>query len=226
MSEFVPARPTALYRLFGATEELLYIGVAFDPKVRFVQHRKAKWWHQATRHTLEWFPTRAEAEAAETAAIQSESPLYNITDHPINKPAPPKHYNRADSSHGMTAAKFRVLREFLGLTGDWLAAYLGVQPRTLRTWEQGKYSVPFGACLELEDLATKTSDYVREQAEHVRSSARTLLVVYRSDDALRAAHPKIPFPASWHRAAVKRVALEVPALRITYAPTPSEAGNA
>src|SRR5690606_40083818 len=37
----------------------------------------------------------------------------------------------------MTPAEFRVVREFLGLTPEWLAAHLGVSGRTVRHWEQG-----------------------------------------------------------------------------------------
>src|SRR5690606_819281 len=47
----------------------------------------------------------------------------------------------------MTPAEFRVVREFLGLTPEWLAAHLGVSGRTVRHWEQGKYAIPDGVRL-------------------------------------------------------------------------------
>jgi hypothetical protein len=40
--------------------------------------------------------------------------------------------------------------------------------------------------------------------------------VYRSDEEYHAAHPEVPFPASWHRAVVARIAQEVPGLAIAY----------
>ena len=87
MSKSAAARPTALYRFYSDNDELLYVGIAFNPTVRFRRHRKAEWWHLAVRHTVVRFPSRPEAEAAETKAIQTELPRYNIRDHPTNKSA-------------------------------------------------------------------------------------------------------------------------------------------
>jgi len=42
------------------------------------------------------------------------------------------------------------------------------------------------------------------------------VVTYRSDEQYHAAYPEIPFPASWHRAVVARIAQEVPGLAIAY----------
>lgn len=70
---------TALYRLSGAGEERLYIGVAADPLERWRQHAKEwSWWSDVVTMTLEWYETRCEAEAAEDAAIERERPVYNL----------------------------------------------------------------------------------------------------------------------------------------------------
>lgn len=70
--------PVALYRLFSPAE-LLYVGITDNLKVRFRQHRAKKaWWPEVTRKTVEWYPTRAEARAAELTAIRTEDPRHNV----------------------------------------------------------------------------------------------------------------------------------------------------
>jgi len=69
---------SALYRLYDAGDQLLYVGITDDPKTRFAQHRDDKpWWPQVAIRDVEWFPDRATAEAQERQAIQAESPRYN-----------------------------------------------------------------------------------------------------------------------------------------------------
>lgn len=71
-------RPTALYRLYDASDTLVYLGIAYDPDNRWYQHsRERKWWPQVTRKTVTWYDTRELAEAAETAAIRAERPVHN-----------------------------------------------------------------------------------------------------------------------------------------------------
>lgn len=117
----------------------------------------------------------------------------------------------------MTDAEFKVVREYLGLTGDWLAAHLGVSPRTVRHWEQGKYPIPDGVRLEIEDLERRTGEFVSGVVEKLMDMPDPGMVTYRTDAEYHAAVPESPFPASWHRAVVARVAQEVSALAIVYA---------
>jgi transcriptional regulator with XRE-family HTH domain len=117
----------------------------------------------------------------------------------------------------MTDAEFRVAREFLGLTAEWLAEHLGVSSRTVRHWEAGKFAIPDGVRLEIKALKARTGAFIEGCVEKLMDVPDPGVVVYRSDADYRAAHPEIGFPASWHRAAVARIALEVPALRIAYA---------
>lgn len=117
----------------------------------------------------------------------------------------------------MNAAEFKVVREFLGLTGDWLAARLGVSGRTVRSWEQGKYDIPDGVRLEIEDLERRTGEFVSGIVDKLMDLPDPGVVTYRSDAEYKSAHPDAEFPASWHRAVTARVAQEVPGLRIAYA---------
>jgi predicted GIY-YIG superfamily endonuclease len=72
--------PTALYRLFGDGDELLYTGISNVFGRRWHQHSKDKeWWGEVRSATLEWHETRELALAAEEAAIKAEHPKYNGT---------------------------------------------------------------------------------------------------------------------------------------------------
>lgn len=76
MSEKTPA---ALYRVFGAEDMLLYVGISEDFGTRWKQHAKIQpWWDEKRRLTVDWHESRPEAEAAERAAIKAEKPKYNL----------------------------------------------------------------------------------------------------------------------------------------------------
>lgn len=86
------SRRTALYRLFDHNDQLLYVGIAFDPHVRCYHHKTHKpWWPEVARREVEWHDNRRAAEAAELAAIAAEKPRYNISGvpDPMRIPAPP-----------------------------------------------------------------------------------------------------------------------------------------
>ncbi|GHB55755.1 hypothetical protein GCM10010331_49500 [Streptomyces xanthochromogenes] len=73
-----PPERTALYRYFDAADQLLYVGISFDPDVRWEGHQVyATWRDAAVRRTETWFPARSEALAAEKQAIRTEQPLHN-----------------------------------------------------------------------------------------------------------------------------------------------------
>lgn len=69
---------TAVYRLFDKHDNLLYVGISWEPRMRCQQHAKhSEWWHLVTLREIEWFPTREEAAAAERIAIRDENPRFN-----------------------------------------------------------------------------------------------------------------------------------------------------
>lgn len=73
-----PRRLTTLYRLFDGDGQLLYVGTSVDPQNRWEQHAREKlWWSSVARATVEWYPDRTSAMAAELAAIKAEGPLHN-----------------------------------------------------------------------------------------------------------------------------------------------------
>jgi hypothetical protein len=82
-------QPAAIYRLYDAGGQLLYIGSSHQPAVRQQEHRKKPWGGEIARREDRWYRNRAVAYAEETAAIQAELPKYNLTDNPAALPSEP-----------------------------------------------------------------------------------------------------------------------------------------
>lgn len=75
---------TTLYRYFDSDGELLYVGVTGDNTKRQSQHRRNSFWFgEIASARFEHFDDRDEALDAETKAIQTEHPKYNIAKHGI-----------------------------------------------------------------------------------------------------------------------------------------------
>ena len=71
---------TALYRHFDKAGALLYVGISSNALSRAGQHFSEKMWAiEVVRFTVEHFPDREAALAAEKHAIITERPKYNIT---------------------------------------------------------------------------------------------------------------------------------------------------
>jgi hypothetical protein len=77
VGDLTPEMPTALYRIFGAGGEMLYLGISVNPRKRFTEHRREPWWVLARTHTIEWIQDRVEAERKERLAIATENPIWN-----------------------------------------------------------------------------------------------------------------------------------------------------
>jgi hypothetical protein len=139
-----------------------------------------------------------------------------VTDNPPAYTDPPG----MPGDERMDPAELKVVREFLGLTGEALAAHLGVSSRTVRHWEEGRYAIPDGVRLAVEDLEQRTAEWVAGLVDRIHDIPEPVVVVYRSDVGYWTAHPEQRsegFTAQWHRAVIARVAQEVPGLGITYA---------
>jgi len=73
-----PDATTALYRYFDEKDRLLYVGITDHLLGRTGAHiLGSSWMDYAVRSTITRYPSRAEAAAAETAAIKTEQPLFN-----------------------------------------------------------------------------------------------------------------------------------------------------
>lgn len=74
-----PKERTALYRIWGDGDQLLYIGISNNFGTRWKTHAKQQpWWDEMRRLSADaWYDDRDEAEAIEAAAIKAERPKYN-----------------------------------------------------------------------------------------------------------------------------------------------------
>lgn len=74
-----PWRPYFVYRVFDATDTLLYIGCTMAPWQRFTAHRaQSAWYPRAARVTWQFAGQQADARWVERKAIMSERPLHNV----------------------------------------------------------------------------------------------------------------------------------------------------
>jgi len=74
----VAPRRTAVYRLYDAEGELLYVGATRNPRARLKHHAlRKKWWPEVRKNDVQWHPGRPEALRAEAEAIRCEMPRYN-----------------------------------------------------------------------------------------------------------------------------------------------------
>lgn len=72
--------PNVLYRMFDADDNLLYVGITFNPQSRFTAHRRDKeWWRDIARISLSHYECRVDLAEAERQAIRDEQPLYNLS---------------------------------------------------------------------------------------------------------------------------------------------------
>lgn len=72
-------RRTAVYRLFAADGELLYVGISCDLKTRLSDHRCHKvWWPDVDRIAIDWHVNRASALDQEAQAATYEKPRHNV----------------------------------------------------------------------------------------------------------------------------------------------------
>jgi hypothetical protein len=72
-------REHVLYRHYDKDSVLLYIGISWNMAQRQSAHRDSPWFHLIATTTHQGgFATRAEAEAAEEAAVKAEKPRFNV----------------------------------------------------------------------------------------------------------------------------------------------------
>lgn len=91
----------------------------------------------------------------------------------------------------MSAAEFACWRRLTGLAGDQLAERMragGLNPRTVRDWEQGRRPVPEWAADRIEQLASENAALARRIADaetvveiprdgwHIQAAAMALLI--------------------------------------------------
>ena len=133
--------------------------------------------------------------------------------------------NTPGNSAVMTAAEFRICRERLNVSGEWLAQRLDVALRTVRRWEAGTSPISNGVALGMHGLLDATDAFVAAVVEQLleegpdANSGGWQLLTFADDATFEAHHPDSEWCASWHRAAMGRVNLALPGVRLVWAPT-------
>jgi transcriptional regulator with XRE-family HTH domain len=87
----------------------------------------------------------------------------------------------------MSPAELLVIREFLGLSRDALAALLDVPSDSVARWESGYTPVPDGARLAVERIEAATATTVSARINAAMDAPDPALVTYRTDEEYRAA---------------------------------------
>jgi excinuclease UvrABC nuclease subunit len=78
---------TTLYRHFAADGTLLYVGIAKDHARRQYSHsRESAWWPRISRVETTIYPDRKTAFDAETVAIRTEHPEFNLKKRIVDRP--------------------------------------------------------------------------------------------------------------------------------------------
>lgn len=113
----------------------------------------------------------------------------------------------------LTPAELRAAREYLGLTGDAMAKKLVVNPRTLRSWEQGRDPIPGRIRPQIAELKAVTDAAVAKLVAKLETSGDGTLITYRNDDEYQAgvrgtswSEGWYGWSASWHRQVCARAA--------------------
>ena len=105
----------------------------------------------------------------------------------------------------MTGAEFAAYRHLIGLTLDELAAALGVNPRTVRSWETERDLIPERIPAELAALAAEHGRLADQMAGDGRPIGIT------RDKAAPSARPR-----GWYVAAAARALVIEPDLEVEW----------
>lgn len=105
----------------------------------------------------------------------------------------------------MNNAELRVVREGLGLSVTDMAEHFGVNPRTVRSWESGRDSVPPWVAEGMGLLEAVAKDEVDLQIATLQGSSFPLIALDFEEDSK---------PAGWQRAIAFRVRESLPSLQV------------
>lgn len=111
-----------------------------------------------------------------------------------------------DGTQPMSDAELRMVRDFLGLSAEWLAGHLGVALRTVRRWESGHSLIPDGVRVQVEELEAVAAGQVGAVVDALADSPDAVLTLVLGGAG--------GFPDSWWRMVAARVAQEVPGLHV------------
>ena len=167
--ELAPDAPCEMYRHFGADGCLLYVGISTRTVIRLSQHKHCSaWFSEIATITIERFPCRADALAAERETIIRERPKYNKVWRPVEVPS---WLTDLIGTGPMASDEVAWCRKALGFTQQGLADELELHSkhghRTVRHWETdgGKFAITGPARVAIR-LMLAASNEMRKGDRH------------------------------------------------------------
>lgn len=160
--EFGITPPMALYRLYDEQGTLLYVGVTGNLPKRLWVHARRDWWHSVCRTRVEWIASREDALIAEAKAIESESPLHNITGSRAHLLASIRQVRRHPTRQDGTVLQDLRLSRLLNLTEA--AKAIGCHAKTLENLEKEHIGASEIMLRRLADAYGVTPDQIRKKA--------------------------------------------------------------
>lgn len=147
--------PCAVYRIYDASGELVYIGMGHEPDARVSAHRADKPWreHIAT-YEVTWHPNRADAFAAEAKLVKAERPRYNVVHTPTHRERSLRHL---DGRRVRQPQPIDEAKPLLRVLGQALASTPRAQPLPERT-RAAMAQLPESVVHKLVQLAAAISD--------------------------------------------------------------------
>lgn len=144
----------AVYRMFGHTGELLYVGKTGHLH-RFDDHAVKRWFPLVGRIVLEWHDTEASARVAERRAIQTERPRYNIASNPKARRSKVTMIEAAVKESPKDAPNWDALADVLHVFGDapglhWLVLAERLAEHFPDRWSDATSEVVSAQCRALE----------------------------------------------------------------------------
>ena len=103
----------SLYRHFSAAGDLLYVGISLSALVRLGQHeRHSGWFGSIATVKVEHFDTRAEALAAERAAVANENPKFNKN---LRRSQGPSRFEEEETERAVEKSKQRLVQRLVSV---------------------------------------------------------------------------------------------------------------
>jgi hypothetical protein len=121
----------------------------------------------------------------------------------------------------MSGPELKSMREYLGLTTTWLAAFVSIGERRIQRMEVGQEEIiPDEIAGPLDDIYEETNEMVDRLVGKYKRLLETRdtveFPVYRDDGEYRRANPAARYPARWHRMVARRLADAAPGVVLVY----------
>ena len=159
---------TALYRIWGNDDQLLYVGISKSALGRLGQHLTEKSWAADIANvTIETFATRELAAAAEVEAIKAEKPLHNVVHNGssayVGRPNPALEKAVTDSAADLSKTKGLKKGQFIAAGMKSGKCYVGhvylieglSRPHVeleLKSWVTGYYADGGEVTIEISNI--------------------------------------------------------------------------